>query len=421
MLYPCLVLLPLLVLSVRCALLTNLGRFHAAHAGFIQVEEDTHAVNVLDRYNLFIAAFNPFPFTTDHVYEVAAIGRKLANINRTHILDVSHRITWPNEISQVPDAVFHKELVAAAGGFLVPLKTHGTIGLFDLSVSPPRGPYTITNNADSAWFYHRVDWKDMNGDGRIDAVSCRAKKPLIGGAQGELVWFEHPASGALQHPWTMHVIDHGPDVYFDFLTLHTPQGTFDCIVTAGFFSKSLNIYWTTDQSGKWDDTSKIKSRVIDHSFGAVFDVQAVDLNGDGGLDLLVTGNDAHTAYVYSYEIPADFRTGKFQRHTLAGGFSPRLKGIGHGAPGSAQTVFPTSHTNGKPVIVLSGDDDGRAYVLKPSSTSHGDWTYDKETFLDVGQGTVGEIAIKDVDGDGYGEVFVPAYTQGYVYVYTFRK
>lgn len=75
----------------------------------------------------------------------------------------------------------------------------------------------------------------------------------------------------------------------------------------------------------------------------------------------------------------------------------------------------------KPVIVLSGDDDGRAYVLKPSSTSHGDWTYDKETFLDVGQGTVGEIAIKDVDGDGYGEVFVPAYTQGYVYVYTFRK
>lgn len=80
---------------------------------------------------------------------------------------------------------------------------------------------------------------------------------IVGGAQGELVWFEHPASGALQHPWTMHVIDHGPDVYFDFLTLHTPQGTFDCIVTAGFFSKSLNIYWTTDQSGKWDDTSKV--------------------------------------------------------------------------------------------------------------------------------------------------------------------
>lgn len=102
MFYPCLAVLPLLVLSVRCSLLTNLGRFHAAHAGFIQVEEDSHAVNVLDRYNLFIAAFNPFPFTTDHVYEVAAIGRKLANINRTQILDVSHRITWPNEISQVP-------------------------------------------------------------------------------------------------------------------------------------------------------------------------------------------------------------------------------------------------------------------------------------------------------------------------------
>ncbi|XP_067667929.1 uncharacterized protein [Haliotis asinina] len=421
MLYTCLFVLALLAPSGRCASVKLLGRFHAKQAAFIQVEEDIHAVNVLDRYNLVIAAFSGFPFSTDHVYEVAAIGRQLPTINSTKILDVSHKITWPNEISQVPDAVFHKELIAAPGGFLVPLKTHGTIGLFDLSVSPPRGPFTITSSADSAWFYHRVLWKDMNGDGRIDAVTCRAKKPLFGQAQGELVWYEHPATGALEHPWTMHVLAKGPDVYFDFLTLKTPGGTFDCIVTAGFFSKSLNIYWTTDSSNKWNDASKIKSRVIDNTFGEVFDVQAVDLNGDGGLDLLVSGYGAQSANLYSFEIPNDFRTEKFTRHTLAAGFSPRQKGVGHGAPGSAQTVYPTSSTKGKPLVLLSGDDDGRAYLLKPSSASGSDWTYDKETFLDVGQGTVGEPAVKDVDGDGYKEIFVPAYNQGYVYVYTFKQ
>ncbi|XP_055958615.1 uncharacterized protein LOC126830593 [Patella vulgata] len=314
-------------------------------------------------------------------------------------------------------------MVSVSGGFLVPLKAHGVIDLFDYSSAPPKGPYRITDNsADADWFYHRVQWKDMNGDGRVDAVSCRAKKPVLFGREdGELVWFEQPASGALSSTWKTHVLAHGPDVFFEITSLPTSNGKMDCIVTAGFFSKSLNIYWTTDPHGRWDDASKIKSRVINNHIKAVFDVDVVDLDKDGKLDLLVTSNDAKSAAMYAFEIPSDFRTGTFKEHVIATGFAPRASGLGKGAPGSPEVVYENEHhKNGKPMIILSGDDDGRAHLLKPRSTSHGDFTYSMETILDVGSGTVGKIAHKDVDGDGYPEVFIPAYNAGKVYVYTFK-
>lgn len=73
-------------------------------------------------------------------------------------------------------------MISVAGGFLVPMKTHGSISLYDTSSNPPKGPYYITNNrgADSSWFYHRIVWKDMDGDGDLDVLTARAQKPILG-------------------------------------------------------------------------------------------------------------------------------------------------------------------------------------------------------------------------------------------------
>ncbi|CAG2187640.1 unnamed protein product [Mytilus edulis] len=204
--------------------------------------------------------------------------------------------------------VFGKKMMSIAGGFLVPLKTKGSIRLVDLSTGTPQRPTEITTGSDDHhWFYHRVLWLDMNGDGKKDAVTCRAKKSLLGSGTGQLVWYEHPQTDSISNPWHHFIIADHSDTFFDITTLTTPTGTNTVIVTTGFFSNQLKIYWTTDPAGKWTDTLKIKSRVIEEHIGHVFDVQIDDVNNDGKSDLLVTSNGLSNTAVYVYEIPADFR------------------------------------------------------------------------------------------------------------------
>ena len=69
---------------------------------------------------------------------------------------------------------------------------------------------------------------------------------------------------------------------------------------------------------------------------------------------------------------------------------------------------------------MPGDDGGRAYLLQPSSNAGPDWSYQQSTILDVGTGTVGGIAARDVDDDGYSEVFMPSFNEGVVHVFTFN-
>ena len=69
---------------------------------------------------------------------------------------------------------------------------------------------------------------------------------------------------------------------------------------------------------------------------------------------------------------------------------------------------------------MSGDDDGKAYYFEPVSNNSSDWTYTMMTFLDAGNGTVGELSSADVDGDGFVEVFVPSYATNEVFVYRFN-
>ena len=74
----------------------------------------------------------------------------------------------------------------------------------------------------------------------------------------------------------------------------------------------------------------------------------------------------------------------------------------------------------KPLILLTGDDDSNVYVFE--STSDNDpsvWTYTM-TSIFYAKGTIGGPVVKDIDGDGYAEVFIPAWSEGTLNVYTFK-
>lgn len=78
------------------------------------------------------------------------------------------------------DGIFSESMLAIPDGFLVPLKTKGAIKLMDITNGANKGPYTLTGKDSTGdWFYHRVEWHDMDGDGDMDIITCRAREPVI--------------------------------------------------------------------------------------------------------------------------------------------------------------------------------------------------------------------------------------------------
>ncbi|NQD36609.1 VCBS repeat-containing protein [Permianibacter sp. IMCC34836] len=382
--------------------LRSLGVLPSNKPAFLQIEK----LRPSEDPSLLISSFQPFG--RDEVRHIANIGSFVSNVSLAAEQTLATTITWPNGMHTVPESISGgAPLIAVAGGFLVPGKGTGAITLLDRDTKSTR---KLTRDK-SGWFYHRIAWFDVDNDGRLDILTARGNKPLFGSAKGELLWLKQPSSNPLTATWTEHVLKSGPDVHFVIDDLNgdgTPE-----IVATEFFAKKLSLHWF--------EGGVLKSRVLDSSLGAAFDVSIEDLNNDGRRDLLVTNheNQAAKAAVFAYEVPQEVKTGTFIRHTLLTNIQTRNSGAGQASPGTAFAFHPqVSNANGKPQIMVSGDGSQRVHWLAPTSTSSSDWNYQERIVVDVG-GTVGQLAIADVNGDGYVEVFVPAYDANKIYAFTF--
>lgn len=362
------------------------------------------------------------PFGPEPTYVVPNLRSVSTGGTKATVETIEDSTTWTNYIGIAPKEI-GTAVVATAGGFLVPGHGTGTINLFD--VSDPNSPVGTQVSTDKKnWFYHKIVWYDVDGDGLLDIVAARATAPKPTG--GELIWLKQPSHNASSiHAWAETVITQGPDV--DFIIADIDGEGLPEVVAAEFFS-SANLVSYKCSAKLWSECTNgmgVTSTIIDSRSGPFFAVRATDLNRDGAVDLLATNNeDDATGSVFSYTKNKGATT--WTRHTLATGFSPFPSSIpspgahSRGSPGAALPfhIMNETSTAEKPLILVSGDDGGFFAILRPVSEAISAWDYTTE-FVVNSSGTVGGPSVFDVDSDGQNELILPFYADGKVQIYNF--
>ena len=199
--------------AIVCAIATpdvafhSMGKFDLMHAAF-------PAVASFEGSETFLLVSSFGMFTPGSVYVVpnlkeAITGNTVSELKSIRI-DTPNFI-WPNVVEVIPHDVFNQRAIVVPDGFLVPGKNNGgvyVVTMSDSDITKSVETFQISSKK-NGYFYHMGKWVDLNGDGRKDFLTARSNAKVDG---GELVWFEHPAEGLTQSPWTEHVVTSGPDI-----------------------------------------------------------------------------------------------------------------------------------------------------------------------------------------------------------------
>eukprot|EP00420_Gonyaulax_spinifera_P020517 CAMPEP_0197902992 /NCGR_PEP_ID=MMETSP1439-20131203/54851_1 /TAXON_ID=66791 /ORGANISM="Gonyaulax spinifera, Strain CCMP409" /LENGTH=436 /DNA_ID=CAMNT_0043524073 /DNA_START=62 /DNA_END=1372 /DNA_ORIENTATION=+ len=362
---------------------------------------------------LFVTSFEATPFVGKNAlyhYDKKA---------GMQMLPGSDKMNWPNAVTGAAASVFGFPAVIVGSGFLVPSHTTGAIWVLEAAAEPHHlnGPVKVTKDKagykpDSGWFYHLAFLIDMNGDGKQDILTARCEYGVWPWSkkQGELIWLQQPDDQPLSgKPWEEHHLADGPD----FLFCVQPGTKTLALAAPEYISKRIVYYFMHE--------GKLKSRILDEASGPGFSCSWEDLDGDGRLELLATNHVNENGSVYAYSFDGDdFSTAAITRHVLATGFNAATRSQGTASPGDAVAFRPSSNDKGRPHIFLSGDNSNSIFMLSPTSEEAGTWTYTTQQIAYLGA-DIGRPAIRDTDGDGFADIYVPAYDNNVLVHYSFRE
>lgn len=366
-----------------------------------------------------------YPFGPDHVYFIPH-ARSL--VNATAIPQLIENVTvWPNQASPAQQGAIagsENKVVVAGGFFVSPKKSTGTVDIFDVSNYPDVARTQVSEDKKGN-FYHHTEWVDVNGDGKLDIVGARCFNPTKlfkkTKAKGELVWFEQPDDPTVG-PWKTRVLANGPDVSFTQVNLDGDKNV-QFVATQFFTSKQLAIYSCSHPTWSMcENNTDVSVVVLDTGDGAYFNVQWVDLNGDGKKDILATTNEANgKGAVYAFEQPKNWRTDTWAKHVLASGYKPKDRYLpGKGSPGSALAfdlfVGPTGKAAASvPHIMVSGDDMGIVDILSPRQNQS--FVYDQIRIINS-TNTIGTPTFHNYPNEPT-LLFVPLFAESQLGVYSF--
>jgi len=364
-----------------------LGKIDVKHAAVASLSDSLFG----SKTSLVLTTFAPTG--DDNVFLVRDMCSSLdTSVSDLQLETLDNKASWPNQGDALPNGTFGPNpTIISCGGFFVPpgFKSTGSVNL--LEVHEPNTPASKTkiSTDKKSNFYHHAAVLDVDGDGAKDILAARAYKPLLfGSAQGELVMIKRNNASS----WTETVLAEGPDVAFmvaDFDGDGSSQ-----VVSAQFFTAQQLSVWWCEGSKYLNCAGSMKSTVIDNTGVPYFNVQWVDLNGDGKKEILATTNDGKgKGAVYAFEQPKGtgaWKDGsKWKKHTLATGYKPKSSLLpGQGSPGTA-VAFETK--SGGVEILVSADDGGFIDLLKPTSEP---FVYEKFHVYNS-TGTIGTLAIAD--------------------------
>lgn len=82
------------------------------------------------------------------------------------------------------------------------------------------------------------------------------------------------------------------------------------------------------------------------------------------------------------------------------------------------TIFCRNKT-ARPDIILSGDDNGKLFLLR--TNNKGGWKYNVSVLINSSPGTLGAIAVGDIDGDHHPEIISPSYNDNKISILTYNQ
>ncbi|XP_046652459.1 uncharacterized protein LOC124343240 [Daphnia pulicaria] len=395
-------------------------------------ESSDSSLPYADRFTLYLSTFKPFQLKPDPVYYLRSPGKYLYDTTNWPLEVLASTALWPNNPDLLPKTVVPGyEGMIQTSGFLVPGKTKGQLQMYNMNAAvPAETEINIASGDIKDYSYHRVVWKDMDGDGDLDAVTARFHNTV---EEQNFVWMENP--GQAISGWNQHIIyNQGPDVHFRNIQLNSSGLPYDCFIAGELWNKRATIYCIPlGANNGWNDPQNIQMRVIDDTVGQTFDLLLEDFDNDGRIDFLLTSFDdrigVKSGSVYIYEIPDDIFNGIWVRHIIADGFVPG--GANTMSPGTPQSFYPSAAYANEVLpdgrkhrkwILVSGDDDGKIYVLRPTTEAANDFTpYEKSILIDTNAQTAGKPAVGDFDGDGYTDFVAPGYSANKLYIFTYAS
>ena len=388
------------------------------------------------------------------------------------------RTVWPNSVTRAPDGLVPFEAMIVPQGFLsTPFA--GRLTLINLD-DPDKTEYVIhqsgLHDAMGA-FYHNVVIHDMDADGYDDIVSVRSTFNVILGTPpfGELVWFKNPGDALdPDTPWEETLLVGGPTIGFQGPDIHLTAHDFEGdgipeIIATHFFTGGDGSPQPT--TGKiaiygapagllWSEVNPfyapVRSADISTDQGFPFDLEIVDLNKDGRVDILASNHqpDACRPFptvpgrVYALEMPesGDLFNDPWPVHVLLDNIRPQpslpgTRGLGRLAPGKATAFYEKKkHKRSKkrkPSIVVGGDEAGKVWVLRPEKKKKkDDWNYTASIIFDIndhyGEGTTQRVTDAGITVSTLGSVavsysrgkanlFIPVFEGKDIFVYSFDK